>query len=848
MSLTQILLFPALFSQAPALPAASAAPELTQPILTKFIQAPYPEEAARLGLTATVHLVLYLSREGKVNRVLVESPVGQGFDQAAVEAAKQFLFTPATRGGAPIEAVVELDYRFTLSTPLSAPDSGPPTVPLLGVVREKGTRRPLSGARVSLPELQRTAETDAEGRFELFGLTPGRYLVAVELPEYFPFSSHETAQADRPLELSFSLEPKTSKPFETLVRGRRSTPELASTTVQYEEIRHLPGVQGDPVRVVSYLPGVARSPLGLPVLVIRGSLPRESAVLLDGHTIPFLYHFDLLKTVLSAELIDSVDFLPGGFGAYHGDQLGGIVDVRTRKPRGEGVHGSVVPALIDSSLTLEAPLPWVPKLTLAAGASYGYLGPLIRTIGGDVVAEAPLPDFHDFQARADYEPAPSHRLTLLAFGAADRSATARRSDQPEDTPQVFERLNAFYSAQLRHEYSFWGASDRLNTLSASYVNYRSSTTLAGQSERLVQSWLELRENLELPLFSSLKLQGGYFGRLRPLADDPQLEGPQADPSRPSVERVKHEPNTAYSSSLYAEARWQAAGPLLIVPGLRFNYTLFTHSVRPQRSWDPRLSARLALNPATTLKASLGWFHQTSLDAWRVPALRPEEALHATVGAERRIAQALQLSVELFYKQLSSLVVAPDTFRLSDQLLRPVGELFTNEGEGRVYGLELLLRHDLSRNLFGWVAYTLSRSERRRAGRAYTLFALDQTHLLTVVAAYKLPYHWDLSLAFRLASGNPETPIRYGLYDADHDFYLPAPGEPNSARLPASHQLDLRVAKTWAFDAWRLTGHLELINVYHQRRSELAFWSFDYTQRQELKGIGFYPSLGLKGEW
>src|SRR6185503_9983483 len=102
------------------------------------------------------------------------------------------------------------------------------------------------------------------------------------------------------------------------------------TTVQYEEIAMLPGVQGDPVRVVQYLPGVARAPLGLPILVIRGALPRESTILLDGHTIPFVYHLGLLKTVISADLIDSVDFIPGGFGVYDGDYLGGVVDVRSR--------------------------------------------------------------------------------------------------------------------------------------------------------------------------------------------------------------------------------------------------------------------------------------------------------------------------------------------------------------------------------------------------------------------------------------------------------------------------------------------------------------------------------------
>src|SRR5256885_1050351 len=116
-------------AQAPAVPNAPETPKPTQsaPVLTRFVEAKFPEEGARLGLQATVHLMLFVGKDGSVTRALVETPQGHGFDEAAVEAAKAFTFSPGMQGGEPVDAVVELDYKFTLT----APDGGvAPAVPV----------------------------------------------------------------------------------------------------------------------------------------------------------------------------------------------------------------------------------------------------------------------------------------------------------------------------------------------------------------------------------------------------------------------------------------------------------------------------------------------------------------------------------------------------------------------------------------------------------------------------------------------------------------------------------------------------------------------------------------------
>src|SRR5439155_1729086 len=104
----------------------------------------------------------------------------------------------------------------------------------------------------------------------------------------------------------------------------------------------------------------------------------------------------------------------------------------------------------------------------------------------------------------------------------------------------------------------------------------------------------------------------------------------------------------------------------------------------------------------------------------------------------------------------------------------VNNLYSNDGLGRAYGLEVLLRHEVTRNFFGWVAYTLSKSEERTSGtpQGYINGQYDQTHILTILGSYKLPFGFELGARFRYVTGNPITPVIHtaDMYSVDADSY------------------------------------------------------------------------------
>ena len=100
-------------------PAATAAPDaaaaLTPPKLVTFVDATYPAAAKAARLQADVDLELTIDATGAVTEARVVTPVGNGFDEAALEAARRFVFEPAKRGDKAIPARIKYRYVFELA-------------------------------------------------------------------------------------------------------------------------------------------------------------------------------------------------------------------------------------------------------------------------------------------------------------------------------------------------------------------------------------------------------------------------------------------------------------------------------------------------------------------------------------------------------------------------------------------------------------------------------------------------------------------------------------------------------------------------------------------------------------
>ncbi|MBU1537079.1 TonB family protein [Myxococcota bacterium] len=117
-------------------PKTGAKPKIEYPKLKKFVPAPYPNAMRKAGKEGIVKLILSLDDKGVVIEVKVAVSAGKAFDDAAVAAAKQWLFEPAKLDGTPIPSKIPISYPFklknkgtTTKTPTKKPACDPKTDP-----------------------------------------------------------------------------------------------------------------------------------------------------------------------------------------------------------------------------------------------------------------------------------------------------------------------------------------------------------------------------------------------------------------------------------------------------------------------------------------------------------------------------------------------------------------------------------------------------------------------------------------------------------------------------------------------------------------------------------------------
>ena len=84
------------------------------PTLVKEVRPLYTDEARRQRIQGNVILEIVVRSDGSVGSIKVRRPLGGGLDQRAIEAVRQWRFTPARRHGTPVDVAVEIEVEFKL--------------------------------------------------------------------------------------------------------------------------------------------------------------------------------------------------------------------------------------------------------------------------------------------------------------------------------------------------------------------------------------------------------------------------------------------------------------------------------------------------------------------------------------------------------------------------------------------------------------------------------------------------------------------------------------------------------------------------------------------------------------
>jgi hypothetical protein len=652
---------------------------------------------------------------------------------------------------------------------------------------------------------------------------------------------------------------------DVVVRGpapRRDTTDVALPSGQASKVV---GTQGDPIKAIENLPGMARSSFGSGQLIVWGSAPAETRTYIDGVEIPALFHGSAVRSTVNGDLVRDVTLTPGAYGADYGRALGGMVRVETKDLPETGLHGYTSADTLDGSAMVTAALG--DRVRAGVAGRYGWIDGVLRAVGApNVDPYVAIPRYGDYQGKLQLALRPRESLDAVFLGSMD--ALAERIPDPNPARARSETTDSSYQRLLlRYRYLLDDGANVEVVPFAGHDTSNMSQSFGATPAVLNQStwhWgvrasYRVRPADPVTLALGIDVDGSSTDVFRTGSMRiPPREGDTSVFGRPPGGDTGADAWNAGAVDVapYVVATF-AFGPLSLSPALRVDGFLLQTSRQTPRvgdtpslgfeqlegEFEPRISARLRVSSFLSLFAAAGVYSQppdpADLSAvFGNPKLGPATADHASVGQSLRVTPTLSLDATGFYKWMSGLAVRDPspTPKLAEALLQ--------EGVGRAYGLQFLLRQQPWHGFFGWIAYTISRSERQDTpGSSWRLFDYDQPHILAVVASKELG-PWTAGLRFRYARGLPRTPVVGAFYDAKDDAYQPILGLQNSIRLPDFWQLDVRVDRSFVLrDATRIIVYVEGLNVTGRANGEEYIFNADYTRRATLTGL---PAIAVVG--
>ena len=688
-----------------------------------------------------------------------------------------------------------------------------------------GAGKPIAGAAITVEGSERAVTSNGDGRFAT-DAPEGATLIV--MADGFGVALASAGQSE---DIVLLAEAAVAETIE--VEGEVGPSVQGGARLDRKQVQRLPGTGNDIVRSLQAMPGVASYPLplGTSGVVIRGSSPQDSKVFIDDFEVPALYHDIGFRSIVPAEAIESLEYVPGGFDVGYGRAASGIVNLTTRAGAEHETH------------QMEGGASEVGFLTQGSTKRARYMLAFRRSTV-DLLLPALLPDdldlslttvprYYDEQFRLDYKLSSKWNVRVSSLGSDDALALYASKDKNPD--KRFANRTRFLRLTLAARYHDKDWTVNLAT---------SAMALQSTFERGLYQHLDVlspsiatRGELVRTIGKTQVKIGGENVVTRHRIDlalpMDRREGEPVQPDDP-MDVSNHYDGTVTTTNL---AQWSSISAQLdkrirFTGGLRVDAYRRTGEALVQ----PRGELAIQLRKNLTTRFSAGAYsrppeHQTEL---LEEHLRAERSTQLIAGGTYEPAKGVRLQSSLYWTDRRRLITRIDG-------------MLTNQGRGTTYGAELLAMVNRG-PFFGWLAYSYSKSTRVDApGEERRLFDYDQPHNVNVAASYKLG-KWQLGARFRASSGLPMTPVELGVFDSDANLHYPIYGEVNSERAPLHHQLDIRIDKTWMWGPVKMSKFLDVQNVYLNDSVVTYFYGFDYTQRAAFRTLPILPTAGLRGEW
>jgi len=700
-------------------------------------------------------------------------------------------------------------------------------IKISGRITDEITGEALVGATVTIPELNLTRITDANGSFEL-ELSRAEYTLEFRYVGYETKIYPITAVGDgritiKMLQEDFNLDDVViygSDPEKNI----RST-NMGAVTLSMNTMKELPPFMGeiDIVRSLATLPGVSQVGEASSGLNVRGGGVDQNLIQFAGAPIYNPSHMFGLFTAFNPDMVNDVTLYKAVVPSRFGGRSSAILDILPKAGSVDKFGGDVMLSNFSGKISLNGPLV-KNKVSLLGGFRISYINWLLQSLqnttlnssdanfyDGNLVISAPLSEKNEFTY--------SYYTSYDDFAFASDTTISWQNNahslqwKSKWSDKLSMETSGFYSL---YTYGIFNQSGINNFEINSHIADMGGKTFFTYS-------LGTGQNLTLGAdYKQVRIQPG---ELVPTGTEAELlpKKVQDETGRELAAHFQHELEIGekigltyglrYDYYQYLGARtvrnYQENKP--ISDGSAVGETRYANNevIQNYDGLAPRASLRYSFSKASSVKLGYNKMYQfihlisntatiAPSDVWKLSDgfLKPQIADQFSLGYYNNFkGNIFETSVEVYYKDLQNVVEYKDGANL---ILQNHIETELIPAQGKSYGAELYIKKNLG-TLTGWISYTYSRAFRRvitpfeeeniNSGSWYPS-NFDKPHDLTLIGNYKVSTNTSISATFAYSTGRPITfPDAKFDYSGNNLAYFK---DRNQQRLPDFHRLDFSV--------------------------------------------------------
>ena len=633
--------------------------------------------------------------------------------------------------------------------------------------------------------------------------------------------------------------------------------------ISTKKLLRVPGAGYDPLRAIGSLPGVTFTNGRSSEPAVRGSSPNDNAYYVDFLPVGYIFHSDS-SSIISDNVLEDFRLELAAFSPQYNNATGAVIDATSRSPYYDRRQIIIDASLLKAGFFYEQPVN--ENQSFYFGARQSLFQYYIENFLDDEDFEfTTVPEYYDYQGKYEFRLSDTEQVAIQVLGSRDKAGLlfAEDSDAVLQDPGLSGGLNfeAFFNTQglLWEKIYTSGLSHKIGL---SHMEQKFAFTIGNANFVDVKvNDFNLRSQFNYPLSFSHELQWGLEYTQKNIDYAGRFSGPPCDEYRTDCRIVDGtEVLTGSGKPVINEYDahiadiWQVTPDWTLTPALALSYDDYTS----ETFVEPRLRSRWQFRDQWWLTAAYGDHHilPDNFGQYIAPfgndKLKQPTARHFELGLEQQLRADLLWKIQLYYKQLDNLIVSrpakdsnyPD---LTDDQYNAL-PTYTNDAEGKTWGLEFFLNKNLSDRWYGWLSVAYSRTFRTNTltGEEFS-YNYDQPLIINAVANWQLNPHWDIGFKWRLQSGQLITPLADVTGPDSNDLYTPVYGSLNSERLPIYHKLDLRADRTFVLKNGReMDFYIELLNVY-ARKNVIGYQyeGADYSKREEVNDLPTILSFGIK---